>query len=80
MQDRFYDEDRHAGYLLYQVPSIIVNNTLELSEAVEGMLFWDQNDLPFPKSLGFPDPLGMSCEDGKLCGSQQRRNLQAIFY
>ena len=28
----------------------------------------------------FPNPLGMSCEDGKLCGSQQRRNFQVIFY
>ena len=47
MQDRFSDEDRHARHLLYIVPSIIINNTLELSE----MLFWE-NDLPFPKSLG----------------------------
>ena len=47
MQDRFSDEDRHAHHLLYIVPSIIINNTLELSE----MLFWE-NDLPFPKSLG----------------------------
>ena len=39
MQDRFSDEDRHARHLLYLVPSIIVNNTLELSEATEGMLF-----------------------------------------
>ena len=37
--------------MLYLVPSIIVNNTLELSEATEGMLFWE-NDLPFLKSLG----------------------------
>ena len=51
MQDRFSDEDRHARHSLYLVPSIIVNNTLELSEATEGMLFWE-NDLPFPKSLG----------------------------
>jgi len=51
MQDRFSDEDRHAHHLLYLVPSIIVKNTLELSEATEGMLFWG-NDLPFPKSLG----------------------------
>ena len=51
MQDRFSDEDRHARHLLYLVPSIIINNTLELSEATEGILFWD-NDLPFPKSLG----------------------------
>ena len=48
MQDRFSDEDHHARHLL--VPSAIVNNTLELSEATEGMLFWD-NGLPFPKSL-----------------------------
>ena len=47
MQDRFSDEDRHARHLLYLVPSIIINNTLELSE----MLFWE-NDLPFPNSLG----------------------------
>ena len=51
MQDQFSDEDRHTRHLLYLVPSIIVNNTLELSEATEGMLFWE-NDLPFPKSLG----------------------------
>ena len=51
MQDRFTDVDRHARHLLYLVPSIIVNNTLELSEATEGMLFWEI-DLPFPKSLG----------------------------
>ena len=51
MQDRFSDEDRHACHLLYLVPSVIVNNTLELSEATEGMLSWE-NDLPFPKSLG----------------------------
>ena len=51
MQDRFSDEDRHARHLLYLIPSIIVNNTLELSEATEGMLFWE-NDIPFPKSLG----------------------------
>ena len=51
MQDRFSDEDRRARHLLYLVPSIIVNNTLELSEATEGMFFWE-NDLPFPKSLG----------------------------
>ena len=44
------DEDHHAHHLIYLVPSIIVNNTLELSEATEGMLFWE-NDLPFPKSL-----------------------------
>ena len=37
MQDQFSDEDRHTRYLLYLVPSIIVNNTLELSEATEGM-------------------------------------------
>ena len=47
MQDRFSDDDRHARHLLYLVPSIIVNNTLKLSE---GMLLWE-NDLPFPKSL-----------------------------
>ena len=51
MQDRFSDEDRHARHLLYLVPSIIVNNTQELSEAAKGMLFWE-NDLAFPKSLG----------------------------
>ena len=51
MRDRFSNEDRHAHHLLYLVPSIIVNDTLELSEATEGMLFWE-NDLPFPKSLG----------------------------
>ena len=33
IQDRFSDEDRHARHLLYLVPSIIVNDTLELSEA-----------------------------------------------
>ena len=51
MQDRFSDEDHHARHLFYLVPSIIVNNTRELSEATDGMLFWE-NDLPFPKSLG----------------------------
>ena len=51
MQDRFSDEDHHARHLLHLVPSIIVNNTQELSEAAKGMLFWE-NDLPFPKSLG----------------------------
>ena len=51
MRDRFTDEDRHARHLLYLVPSIIVNNTLELSKATEGMMFWE-SDLPFPKSLG----------------------------
>ena len=50
MQDRFSDEDRHARHLLYLVPSIIVNNTPELSEEPEGMFFWE-NDLPFPESL-----------------------------
>ena len=65
-------EDRYASHLLYLVPSIIVSNTLELSEATERILFWENGDLL--------NPLGMSCEDGKLCGSQQRRNFQAIFY
>ena len=50
MQDRFSDEDRHARHLLYLVPSIIANNTLELSETTEGMFFWE-NELLFPKSL-----------------------------
>ena len=31
MRDRFTNEDRHARHLLHLVPSIIVNNTLELS-------------------------------------------------
>ena len=30
MQDRFFDEDRHAGHLLCLVPSIIVNKALQL--------------------------------------------------
>ena len=51
MRDRFTNEDRHARHLLHLVPSIIVNDTLELSKATEGMMFWE-NDLPFPKSLG----------------------------
>ena len=52
MQDRFSDEDRHARHSLYLVvPSIIVNNTLELSEATEDLLFWKNDFLPFPKSL-----------------------------
>jgi len=38
-QDRISDENRHARHLLYLVPSMIVNNTLELSGATEGMLF-----------------------------------------
>jgi len=75
MQDRFSDEDRHARHLLYLVPSIIVKNTLELSEATEGMLFWE-NDLPFAKSLGNE----LRRWQIKRCGSQQRRNFQAIFY
>ena len=50
MQDRFFDEDRHARNLLCLVPSIIVNKALELGE-VEGMLFWEK-DNPFPKSPG----------------------------
>ena len=37
--------------MLYQVPSITVNNILELSEATENMLLWE-NDFRFPKSLG----------------------------
>ena len=41
MQDQFSDEDRYARHLLYLVPSIIVNDTLELSEATEGMLLWE---------------------------------------
>ena len=51
MQDRFSGEDCHTRHLLYLVPSTIVNNSQELSEAAKGMLFWE-NDLPFPKSLG----------------------------
>ena len=51
MQDRVSDEDRHARHCLYLEPSIIVNNTLELPEVTEGMLFWE-NNLPLPKSLG----------------------------
>ena len=51
MQDRFSGEDCHARHLLYLVPSTIVNNSQELSEAAKGMLFWE-NDLPFPKSIG----------------------------
>ena len=50
MQDQLSDEDRHARHLLCLVPSIIANNTLELSETTEAMLFWE-NELPFPKSL-----------------------------
>ena len=38
MQDRFCDEDHHARHLFYLVPSIIVNNPRELSEATDGML------------------------------------------
>ena len=51
MLDRFFVEDRHACHLLYLVPSVIVKNSLELSELTEGMLFWE-NDLPSTKSLG----------------------------
>ena len=39
MQDRFSVEDCHAHHLLYLVPSIIVNNAQELSEAAKGILF-----------------------------------------
>ena len=72
MQDRFSDEDRPARHLHYLVPSIIVNNTSELSE--------QKACCSGRKTFHFPNPLGMSCEDSKLCGSQQRRNFQAIFY
>ena len=50
MQDRFRDEDRNARHLLYLVPSVILNNTLELSEETERMLFWEKN-FSFPESL-----------------------------
>jgi len=66
MQDRFSDEDGHAGHLLYLVPSIIVNNTLELSEAVESCCFGTR------MTFHFPNPLGMSCEDGKLWQSAEK--------
>ena len=64
MQDWFSDEDRHARHLLHLVPSIIVNNTLEVSETTEfeDMLFLG-NDLgegreggvliPFPRKFFF---------------------------
>ena len=74
MQDQFSNEDRHARHLFYLVPSIILNNTLELSEETEGMLFWEK-DLSFPSV----NLLRMSCKDKKLCGSRQRRNFQATF-
>ncbi len=73
MQDRFSDEDRHARHLLYLVPSIIVKTPRiylkQQNACCSGRM-----------TFHFPNPLGMSCEDGKRCGSQQRRIFQAIFY
>ena len=52
MQDRFFDEDRKAGHLLWLVPSITqINMALKLDNEVDGILFWEK-DIPFPKSLG----------------------------
>ena len=52
MQDRFYDEDRHAHHLLCLVPSIMVNKALQLDRIkVKGALFWEK-DIPSLKSLG----------------------------
>ncbi|RMX48155.1 hypothetical protein pdam_00014705, partial [Pocillopora damicornis] len=68
MQDQFSDEDRHTRHLLYLL--ITPWSYLKQQKACcsGGMTFH------------FPNPLGMSCKDGKLCGSQQRRIFQAIFY
>ena len=73
MQDQFSDEDRHTRRLLYLVPSIIVNNYLSYLKQQKACCSGRM-------TFHFPNPLGMSCEDGKLGGSQQRRNFQAIFY
>ena len=73
MQDRFSDEDRHARHLLYLVPSIIVNNYLSYLKQQKACCSGRM-------TFHFPNPFEMSCEDGKLCGSQQRRDFQAIFY
>ena len=52
MQDRFFDEDRKAGHLLWLVPPITqINIALKLDDEVEGILFWEK-DIPFAKSLG----------------------------
>ena len=52
MQGRFSDEDRQVRHLLCVVPSIIVNEALQLDDEVEGMLSWEKDHIPFLKSLG----------------------------
>ena len=52
MQGRFSDEDRQAPHLLCVVPSIIVNEALQLDDEVESMLSWEKDHIPFLKSLG----------------------------
>ena len=70
MQDRFSDEDRHTHHLLYLSWLITPWSYLKQQKACcSGRM-----------TFHFPNPFEMSCEDGKLCGSQQRRDFQAIFY
>ena len=52
MQGRFSDEDRQTRHLLCVVPSIIANKALQLDDEVEGMLSWEEDYIPFLKSLG----------------------------
>ena len=70
MQDGFSDEDRHTRHLLYLSWLITPWSYLKQQKACcSGRM-----------TFHFPNPFEMSCEDGKLCGSQQRRDFQAIFY
>ena len=69
----FSDPDRHAYHLLYLVSSIILSNTWSYLKKQKARCSGR-------KTFHFPNPLKMSCEDEKLCGSQQRRNFQETFY
>ena len=60
--------------MLYPVPSIIAYNTLELADKKRRHVGSRK------KTFHFLNPLGMSCKDGKLCSSQQRRNFLTISY
>ena len=51
MEERFRGKERHAGALLFLVPTVMLTRTEECQEHIEGMLYWER-DLPFPKSLG----------------------------
>ena len=74
MQDRFSDEDRHARHVLCLVPPIIVTKALQLHDEQEDILYWKY------KTFHFPNPLEMSCIDGKHSGSQQIGSFQTTFY